>query len=516
MVAEIISSPNVVFWVVSFFALLSVIVIIWRPALALPIIFGWIAVIDFLKRLLWYDPNQSVPSILYQLVLFIPDVLLIVATLRAAFSLWVSRTLSIKPRLADGLVALFFIWSVLNIFNPKLDSLYLGLVGFRAANLYILTYFLARSTPQNELRTLLRRLAIVIAAGTLFAVIYTFIQVQVGLHPFEIRWLSSGETVVANQDQIQGLFGTFRPISTFANHEQLGWWLGTSIVFLSALIGPTWLYLLIAAPAAFVIIRTLSRSSWAFTVVGLGIIFITSLMDRSRQTLWRSATIAAVLVISFIVWTQLGASLTAIEELDTPLAGPGRTTEVTESTDMESFTARATTVGTLEWRVFTLQALLGDPSWRTLLGNGMGSMWYAARFNVEGAILATSEEVRALGVLNLPAGKRILSHIGLVDYIYELGIVGAIIFLAGSAIAIIDVWRRLRATTQPLARNIGFSFIAIVLAILLVNSSFANTLPNARSVAIVYWGLLGLSVTISMNPTALERVPSPSETASPR
>ncbi|MCA9904634.1 MAG: hypothetical protein KC547_12335 [Anaerolineae bacterium] len=205
-----------------------------------------------------------------------------------------------------------------------------------------------------------------------------------------------------------------------------------------------------------------------------------------------------------------------IDELDTVIDGPGRTTEVIESTEMDSFVARATTVGTLEWRVFTIQALLGDPSWRTLLGNGMGSMWYAARFNIEGAILPTSEEVRASGALNLPPGKRILSHIGLVDYVYELGIVGVLIFLAASVIAILNAWRRLHATVQPLARNIGFSFIAIVLAILLVNSSFANTLPNARSVAIVYWGLLGLLVTISMHPDAFERVPSSSETASLR
>ncbi|MCA9907701.1 MAG: hypothetical protein KC519_03565, partial [Anaerolineae bacterium] len=230
---EVISSPNIAFWVVIILAVVSTGIIVWRPKLALPIIFGWIAIIDLVKRLLWYDPDQNVPSVIYQLVLVIPDVLLIIATLRVAFSLWVARTLSFKPRLVDGLVGLFFIWSVLNIFNPKLDSLYLGLVGFRAANLYILTYFLARALQPDNLRTLLRQLTIVIAVGTLLAVLYTLLQLQVGLLPFEIRWLRSGETVVANQDQVQGLFGTFRPFSTFSNHEQLGWWLGASIAFLS-------------------------------------------------------------------------------------------------------------------------------------------------------------------------------------------------------------------------------------------------------------------------------------------
>lgn len=518
VVTEVISSPNIVFWGVIILAVVSTAIIVWRPKLALPIIFGWIAIIDLLKRLLWYDPDQHVPSLIYQLVLVIPDALLIIATLRAAFSIWVARTWHFKPRLVDALVGLFFIWSVVNIFNPKLDSLYLGLVGFRGANLYILTYFLARSIQPDNLRTLLRQLALVIAVATVFAVLYTLLQLQVGLLPFEVRWLRSGETVVANQDQVQGLFGTFRPFSTFSNHEQLGWWLGASIGFLSPLIGSVWMYILIAAPAAFITIRTLSRSSWTFTVVSLALVLLLSLITRARQQTARSVIILAVLAVSFAIWTQLGASSDVLDELDVAGEGPGRTivedvrANVGASSE-GSFAARAMLVGTLEWRVYTLQALIGDPSWRTLLGNGMGSMWYAARFNLEGAIIPTSPEVRTLGVFNLPPGKRILSHIGLVDYIYELGVVGGVLFLTASVTAVISAWKRLRAASQPFARTIGFSFVAIVVAALLVNSTFANTLPNARSVAVVFWGLLGLAVTISLNTEAFAAVQSLSDTA---
>ncbi|MCC6617004.1 MAG: hypothetical protein IT320_26265 [Anaerolineae bacterium] len=507
----------------SILGLVSFVIIMWRPKLALPVVFGWIAVVDLLKRLLWYDPNQSIPSLLYQIVLIIPDALLIAAALRTAFNVFVSRTWRFKPNLVDALVGLFLVWSVLNIFNPKLDSLYLGVVGFRSANLYILTYFLARSIPKDALPTLLRQLAIVIAAGTLLAVVYTFIQLQVGLHPFELRWLTSGETVVANQDQVQGLFGTFRPFATFSNHEQLGWWLGTAIAFLPALVGPLWLYLVIAAPAAFIIIRTLSRSSWLFTGASLGLMFLFSLFTRSWRQSARSLLIVVALAASFFAWTRLGDSLLTAdtsEIIDTiestietnatgtatpgqprPTPGaPGRTTiEDVEQQNADAFTARATTTGTIEWRIYTVQALIGDPSWRTLLGNGMGSMWYAARFNIEGAILPSSVEVRQVGVLGLPPGKRILSHIGLVDTVYELGIVGLTLFLAASITAIVSAARRLFAATYPQARNIGFSFVALLVAIMLVNASFANTLTNARSVAVVFWGVLGLLIAVSLN-----------------
>ncbi len=49
-------------------------------------------------------------------------------------------------------------------------------------------------------------------------------------------------------------------------------------------------------------------------------------------------------------------------------------------------------------------------------------MWYAWRLNLPGAINPSEEEIHTLEPLGLPEGKRLLSHVGTVDIIYELGL----------------------------------------------------------------------------------------------
>lgn len=469
-----ITEPNPLLIALSCLALLVAITTLLRPKLTLLLYFLWVPFADLGKRLLWIPPEVTPTWTEYQIALLLPDLILLAGAIRAAYDLLMTRTVRYPPIWLDLPVGLFFLWSFLNIFNPA-STIYVGLVGFKSSVFYILIYILLRLyLAQSTLPQL--RTGIIATAG--LAAVYAVYQVVWGFPEFELAWLNSGLSELGGGEQGLGgtiaLFGVERPFSTFASHEQLGWYLGGALLLLTSYPRLRWLHWIVLVLAAVVLARTLSRSAWLFTFTGLGVAFILSLHLRVRAALIPLIAIPLVFGAGYVAWSSFGQQTEADSGLtDSP------------------FAQRASATGTYEWRIFSFRALLEDPTWRRPFGNGTGSMWYAWRLDRPGTENPSSAEVYEFGPTGLPEGKRILSHVGTVDIIYELGLLGLGLFTWVIGAGMVTGLNILRRTTSKEARQWTLVAMALVLGVVAANST-ATTILGFRPVASLFWLAVGV------------------------
>jgi len=117
-------------------------------------------------------------------------------------------------------------------------------------------------------------------------------------------------------------------------------------------------------------------------------------------------------------------------------------------------------------------------------------MFYAWRLNEPGTTPPSLEEVHKNGI-PVP-GKRVISHIGTVDMIYELGILGFLIFVW---LIVAASWYAIRFLWQPGPEDemkvVVIAGLALFLGILAANSTVA-TLLIFRPIAVAFFMGLGL------------------------
>ncbi|MBC7813297.1 MAG: hypothetical protein H7175_19215, partial [Burkholderiales bacterium] len=441
----------------------------------------------------------------------------IAGALRMAYELLVARRIQYRFMWLDAPVIFFFVWSLISIFNPD-NTLVVGLIGFKSTSLYILLYALLRLSAE-PLSAMLGRLYPVIVVGALIGAVYGLIQSQLGFQGFEVRWIFSEETQIAGENGTLGYIiaqeGIIRPFSTFASHEQLAWYLGLVSMFLvpyaqaSQSLKSSLLWVVVGMYYV-TIVRTLSRSAWVGLGAGAGILFLLGLRYQ-RRAAFSAVLIVVLFGVSYLLWNVINASPSSLivrpqttqAELEAMLSGaatPVPETPIEALTDTEAFSRRASLTGTYEWRIYTFQALLYDPAWHTPFGHGIGSMWYAWRLGVPGAGVAGPMN-GIDGPYEMRPGRRVLSHIGLVDIIYELGIFGFGLFVwMLGALVWFGIRHLLRYPQSPYKVWLLVA-LAAVLGVVFGNS-VAATVLIFRPIGAMFWlfvGIIGAAVAIERN-----------------
>jgi len=450
-------SSNIVLWTSTLAALCSAAFAYFRFRWALPVFFIWIAGADFLKRTLFLGGSSTPTEIEYYWMLALPDLILAAAVLRAGVDALRNRSIPFRPGILDYLVGAFFLWSALEVLNPTFP-LIVRLAGFKSSGIYVLVYFLLRAVQQVD-KLWLSRLVPVVGATAVVASLYALYQSQFGFPSFELDWLESGLTQLGGGVQGElgvtiAWFGIVRPFSVFASHEQLGWYLSFAILLVLVQWGRRPLGWILLALLMITVARTLSRSSWVFLGLALGFTALLTMMARKRM-LARNAVVGLLLFIGAIgMWTYINGRASA----ENP------------------YLQRATVLGSYEWRIFSFQEVIAEPSWHRLLGNGIGSMWVAWK-------------LKAPGTLN--PDERILSHVGTVDIVYELGIVGLLLFLAIIFTAALMGFRHLRSSSLQGQQAIGILGVSVVLAVFASNS-VVTTILMFRPIAVIFWAALGI------------------------
>lgn len=489
------------------------------PRWVLPVFFVWVGLADFFKRVIWLPSGASPSELEYQLALLTPDLILAAGVARLGYDMVIRRQLREQYQFhwMDVPIGLYFIWSTLSIFNPE-TSLRVGLIGFKSATLYILLYAIVRVQAQS-LPALLNRLKYPLIAIGLVAAFYGFYQALAGYTAYEERWLQNsgtglgtynpeGDTLANTYGYTLALGDIIRIFSTFASHEQLGIFMGMVIIFLYLYpMQPQWKALLLVI-FGFTLMRTLSRSSWVFTAGATMVLVAGSILLNNRRQLIYAVAIPIVMVLGYGVW-NIYTTATAEDEVDeitveeTTDADGNSVDNTADAGPIElfpqepnNFTDRALVTGTFEYREYTFEALLELPDWHKPFGNGIGSMWTAWRLGVEGTENISQEEYQQYGV-DVP-GKRLHSHVGIVDVIYELGILGLILFLWAFGSAVWYGGRYLLFNRTAPDRETVLVGMAIILSIMAINSTFA-TLLHLRPVAAPLWFAFGLVAATTLN-----------------
>jgi hypothetical protein len=437
-----------------------------RPRWGILLFFGWLAIADLLKRLIFLGTSISTPpsELEYAWILLLPDVVLLSFVVRGALTVVRTRKLPFRPSTLDLAVAAYLGLSMISLLNPTFP-IEVRLAGFKSSSIYIFLYFVVRWFGVED-RIWLRRLKTTVLWAALLAGAYGLVQATFGFQGFELRWLASGLTELAGPEEGLGLtinlFGIVRPFSVFASHEQLGWFLAFALLLmLWPVPSSRWDWAAIAF-LAFSIARTLSRSSWAFLILGLACVSGLALLTRTRRLLKPALVTGAVFVASILIWPLL------LEQ-------------------GQAFRQRAGMVGSYEWRVFSVRQLIQDPEWRRPLGNGIGSMWVAWRMDAPGT--ANPDE-------------RILSHLGAIDTIYELGWVGFLTFAGMLGLAAAQGLHWLRTRPFGEVPNLLTIALGVVLGVAGANTA-ATTVLMFRPIAAPFWLMLGVvgAALASANPT---------------
>lgn len=411
-----------------------------RKGLVLFLLF--VPFVDLAKRLLFLVPGAT--GLEYQWILLLPDLILIGLVINLAYNLLLRRSISYRLGYLDLPILLFFLWSIIDIFNPA-GSIIVGLIGFKLFEIYILLYF-AAAIIMRTWADLARVFKLTIACA-LIAATYGFYQALFGFAWFEREWLASGLTELAAPGTI-ALYGIARIFSTFASHEQFGFYLSFAGIFTIAMLpvnkpsGGLILTYIVGA-----LLRTLSRASWLTFLVGATSSFL--LLQERRRRLLYTGLLAFSLIISFLVITQVISRL--------PLA-------------QNPFMERALTTGTYAARINTIRGFLQDPSYYKIAGNGTGMMWAAWR---TGAVQFQQ-----------------VSHIGLIDISYELGLVGLTLFLWFIWRFLRVGWQRIRQVPPGFPRRATIAMYSIIIGILIANAVATTVLP-LRPVQAYLWLLLG-------------------------
>ncbi len=425
-------------------ALVSGLLAYRSPRTGLFIFLIWVAFDDYAKRLLFLS-DQAVTLPEYQFVLGLPDLILLAAVASIASRSLKNWRLHLRVSYLDLPVFMFLAWNLLSLWRPQ-SSLYIGLVGFKLSGIYVLVYLLAASTVRrwSNLAPLLRLMAVL----AMIAVTYSFYQALFGFTGFEERWHDSGLTAL--DEGTIGLEGINRVFSTFASHEQFGFFVAAAMLFLSLLrprrpLRPElrWLYLGAG------LLRSLSRSSWVAFGVALG---APQLIFARRKH--RFARLLALVLVGLVLF--LAAA---------PVAG-----WILQHTN-SAFLRRAVTTGTYEARTRTFENFVSDATYRTPLGNGLGSMWGASR-----------------------TGQRLIplvSHSGAVDIVYELGWVGLALF----GFILFRFYRmglQISDRSPPgHRRRVALAMLGLVTGVIVANT-FVATLLILRPMAVFFWFAIGV------------------------
>ena len=452
---------NTVLVVVTAAAAVSAVLAFLHPKTGLAILFGWIAAADLLKRLLFLGvapggPPASETEYFWMLVL--PDLVLFALLIRAGYGVLRTRRLPFSPNAMDILVAAYFGWCLLTVLNPTFP-LSVRLAGFKWSGIYILIFFVVREQDSRG-RDWLVPLRGVVVAGGVAAAAYGLYQAAFGFQDFEMEWLESGLTNLGGGEGGLGptisYLGIVRPFSIFASHEQLGWFLAFAMLIMLTAPRRSPLQWAMIVLLDLALARTLSRSAWVFLAGGLGLVTVLALYSRRKKLSVEAVSVGLVFLIAVAFWSQR------------PIEEQGQVEN--------PYSERATTLGTYAWRIYSFEQLLQDPQWRRPFGNGIGSMWVAWRMGAEGT---------------KNPDERILSHIGSVDQIYELGWVGFLIFLAAVGTIAVKGVKRLRRLPEDSQRLLIVG-LSVVLAVVLANSTVATVLMF-RPIAAPFWVALGMA-----------------------
>ena len=463
---DVFRSTNSILWGSTVVAGATALLSFFKPRWAIPGFFIWVAAADVLKRLLFLGSEATPTQAEYFWILALPDLVLAAAMGGIVLTAIRARSLPWRWTTLDSLVAAYLLWSFLEVFNPTF-SLTVRLAGFKSSGIYVLVYFLVRAADAQEKGWFKRLLPVLIGSG-LVAAVYALYQSAVGFQEFEMEWLESGLTMLGGQGGELGRtinwFGIARPFSIFASHEQLGWYLSFVVLLMLAVrVQGRWswgvLFVLVLAIA-----RTLSRSSWVFLGASLLFLGIGGLIAARKRLVRNGAAALVLMLVCLGLWSYLER----------------RTNEqpaTAEDSQANPFVQRASTLGTYEWRIYSFQQLIRDPSWRRPFGNGIGSMWVAWRLG-------------APGTLNRE--ERVLSHVGTVDLIYELGVVGMLSFLAIIAYLAWLVWRVLKHPLESEGVELLVVTSASVLGLVVANST-VTTVLMFRPIASPFWLSLGIA-----------------------
>ncbi|MBC7810217.1 MAG: hypothetical protein H7175_03680, partial [Burkholderiales bacterium] len=164
--SAVLANPNPILVILVVVAIGTSLVALLLPQWTMPLFFLWVPLIDLGKRLLWLPPDATPSSLEVQIVLVLPDLILIAGALRMAYELLVARRIQYRFMWLDAPIILYFVWSFISIFNPD-NTLLVGLIGFKSTSLYILIYAMLRLSAE-PLSATLGRLYPVIVVGALF------------------------------------------------------------------------------------------------------------------------------------------------------------------------------------------------------------------------------------------------------------------------------------------------------------------------------------------------------------
>ncbi len=414
--------------------------------LGLQLVVGSIIFAGLLKRIPFIISSISRDE--YFLMIALPD-LVLMATLAYVLLTIQKRGQPLLSMPLDYVVFGYAAWSMLSIFTS--GSLALGLTGFKLSGIYIGAYFIGKflcTSRQDMLR--LFRLMIVLA---LVASIYGIYQRVYGMANFEQAWQASGLTALG--DDILMRLGMMRVFSVLDSHEQLGFYIVFSIFGLIALrsMGVKRYGLITMLLFLVTLTLTISRSAWVALLGGcLALLWLVITRRRGMFTKW--LPIVAIMFAPLI--TMYSAEIIY------------RFTFEFNSVMLQA----ALNTGTFSARVNAWTDALNVPNYITVFGHGLGTAW-ATNIKFGGTMLAP--------------------HNGILQIIYELGLVGLVLF----ELILFFFWR---TGLQVLKRSpmyerywykIALSLMAIVTGVAISNATVAELLM-LRPIAFFFWLSIGI------------------------
>ena len=139
--------------------------------------------------------------------------------------------------------------------------------------------------------------------------------------------------------------------------------------------------------------------------------------------------------------------------------------------DWPPFIQRAFVTGTFQERAAGWEHFWSDPGYRTVLGNGIGSLW--------------------AGVMKFGTGTAV-PHNGVIQFMYELGGAGTMLFFITWGMLLLR-WRRFitRGGAAPPLALIAMGFMC---GVMVSNASVAEVF-QLRQIAVPFWLMAGLVVT---------------------
>ena len=452
---------------VFFFIILGVLITSINPALAIYITIGLIGAIiglirpkfglfiyivivpcaDFFKRLSLI--SLPVSQFTWNLIIFVPDIILICSVIGVLLFVLFHKPVNQYDQL-DLVVSIFFAWQLFSILNPNLPII-VSLAGFKLSALYMLLYFLARTTIRTWKD--IKNTSIFIILSAIFPTLYGFYQFIFGMTSFEKTWLEGGYTMLHKETLL--MFGVLRPFSTFSDPGSFSHFL--AIIFL-LLIFPfsierrqymKFFILFSQGVTLLILIATIVRAGWILSAISI-LVFV-MLSNRKH-----------IRIVPWLVWVTLIA---------VPILGKSFQQLNIGSLTNFPFLQRALVTGTFYNRVLGWQNFLSNPKYRPIFGNGLGAVGSAAF---------------KFGILNVD-----LPHNQFLTILYEVGLIGLFLFV----LVVIIFYRtsiKLLNLKYPDHVNTWIKIIIGIITGLLVMGASVSEFLFLRVTASYFWLFMGL------------------------